>query len=119
MFTTKARKLAAMLGLAIVGLAVAVPAAQAGEAHQTRAAAATYLFSPGQKLWVVYNDSPLRVCPGEDCGIIVYMPATTSLNPGGGWVTSLVYQNADNAWCLIDWRNIDGWTGCWRLAVPV
>jgi hypothetical protein len=119
MFTVKTRqRAAAILGFAAVGLAIAAPAAQASIAREAHSPAGTYLFSPGQKLWVLYGNSPLRACPGTNCVIITEMPATTSLNPGGGWVTSLAYQNSSNAWCVIDYKNIGGWTGCWRLGVP-
>ena len=118
MFMMKAMKLAVTLGLAAAGLAVAAPAAQARVTPAAQVAAASTLFSPGEILWVLYGNSPLRVCPGDNCAVITYMPATTSLNPGGGWVTSEAYQNASNAWCVINYRNIIGWTGCWRLGIP-
>jgi hypothetical protein len=117
MFTMKAWRLMMMLGLAAAAIAVAAPTAQANVTPAVRVPAAS-LFSPGEKLWVVYNNSPLRTCPSTSCGIIAYMPATTSLNPGGGWVTSLAYQNSSDAWCVINWRGDGGYTGCWRLAIP-
>lgn len=74
-------------------------------------------FYVGEALWVLYNNSPLRWCPSTNCGVIAYMPATTSLNPGGGWVT-LVFPPT-NGWCEVNWRNDIGYTGCWRLGVSV
>jgi hypothetical protein len=126
MFTMKTRKLAATLGLtafalaASSGLGIAAPAAHASAAAAGQCnpefnfECAT--FSSGQHLRVLYGNSPLRGCPDTNCGAITYMPATTSYNPGGGWVTSEANQNASNAWCIINYRGITGWTGCWRLS---
>jgi hypothetical protein len=117
MFTMKAWRLTMPLVFAAAALAVAVPTAQASVTPAVRVPAA-FLFSPGEKLVVLYNNSPLRTCPSTSCGVIAYMPATTSLNPGGGWVTSLSYQSSSNPWCVINWRGDGGYTGCWRLGIP-
>ena len=124
MFTTKARTITAKLSLtavslAVAGLGIAAPAAQAST---TPAGGCEFniecpvTFSSGQHLRVLYGNSPLRACHATSCRVIAYMPATKSLKPGGGWVTSKANQNAGNAWCIIDYRGITGWTGCGRLS---
>jgi hypothetical protein len=104
----------------VPGTASAAPQPQAHAAPAARCGEFDFecpvYFSNGQKLWVLYGNSPLRGCASTSCAPITYMPATTSLNPGGGWVTSEAYQNADNPWCLINYRSTEAWTGCWRLS---
>ena len=47
------------------------------------------------------------------------MPATTSWNAGGGWATWWYDASLGGPdypqWCYIDWKNVWGYTGCWRL----
>jgi hypothetical protein len=113
----KIKRLAVALSLVAVGLAITVPTAQASAVPAAQCGEFNCLyFTQGQVLWDLYNNSPLRACPATNCAVITYMPATTSLNPGGGWVTSEAYQNEGNPWCIINYRGISGWTGCWRLA---
>ena len=128
MFSTKTRKLAATLTLTAATLAAASLGIAAPAAHASAPSVGQCSpefdpgcnpnpnFSSGEHLWVLYGNSPLRGCPSTNCGPITYMPATTSLNPGGGWVTSEANQNASAAWCIINYRGITGWTGCWRLS---
>jgi hypothetical protein len=78
------------------------------------ASAGTPSFTAGEKSSVIYNNSPLRTCADTSCTVLAYMPKTTSLQPGGGYVTFAKDQSGPN-WCEINWRNIIGWTGCWRL----
>jgi hypothetical protein len=109
----KRRKLAA-LGLAVTSLAVVAPAVSAS----------AYTFGAGQHLEVLYNNSPLRSCNADFCLVMLWMPATTSMGPGGGWVTSEQNQSASNPYCLINYRGTIGWarllatrsTGNHRLA---
>lgn len=77
-------------------------------------AGASPLFWQGEKTMVMYNNSPLRTCASTGCGVLAYMPASTSLQPGGGYATFAKNQSGPN-WCEINWRGIIGWTGCWRL----
>jgi hypothetical protein len=77
-------------------------------------ASAGPLFTAGEKAAVMYANSPLRTCGDTSCTILVYMPKTTSLQPGGGYVTFAKDQSGPN-WCEINWRGTIGWTGCWRL----
>jgi hypothetical protein len=61
--------------------------------------------------------NPLRNCPLTSCTVIAWMPASTGFNPGQGWVTSVIDQPWLRAsWCEINWKQVIGWTGCWRLA---
>jgi hypothetical protein len=123
---TKKRKLAAAIGLAAAGLAAAILGIVAPAAHASATSAAhcdpefnfecSVTFSAGEHLRVLHGDSPLRGCSSTSCAPIAYMPATTSLNRGGGWVTSKATQSSDGAWCSINYRGVDGWTGCWRLS---
>lgn len=87
-------------GLIVAGLAAA-PASAGG-----------WLFTAGEKAAVLYNNS--RSCADTSCTVLAYMPQTTSLNPGGGYVTFAKDQSGPN-WCEINWRGTVGWTGCWRL----
>jgi hypothetical protein len=126
MSITKKRKFAAAVGLAAAGLAaaglgIAVPAAQASATPAAQCNPefdfeCQVTFSAGEPLWVLYGNSPIRGCASTSCAPITYMPATTSLNPGGGWVTSEASQSSGKAWCHINYHGIDGWTGCWRLS---
>jgi hypothetical protein len=125
MFTTKTRKLAATLGLTAATLAAGSLGIAAPAAHATPAAASQCdpefdfecrIFISGEHLRVLYGHSPLRGCPDTSCRVITYMPATKNRNHGGRRVTSKANQNAGNAWCIINYRGITGWTGCWRLS---
>ena len=78
----------------------------------------------GEKMWIVYPNSPLRNCPQTDCTVMAWMPVSTSSNPGGGYVTSVINQPwavglGYAPWCEINWKGIVGWTGCWRLGPPL
>jgi hypothetical protein len=95
---------------------IAGTGAKASGIPVTQPAAASGYYV-GEALWVLYDHSPLRWCPSTSCGVIAYMPATTSLGPGGGWAT-LVFPPV-NGWCEVNWRNDIGYTGCWRLGVLV
>lgn len=77
-------------------------------------ASAGPLFTAGEKAAVMYANSPLRTCADTSCTVLAYMPVTTSLQPGGGYVTFAKDQSGPN-WCEINWRGVIGWTGCWRL----
>ena len=74
----------------------------------------------GEALLVVDAPAPLRSCPSTSCGVIVWMPASKGLYPGGGWVT-LTWDGSSlpGDWCEVNWRGDIGWTGCWRLAILV
>jgi hypothetical protein len=78
------------------------------------ASAGTPLFHAGEKSAVMYANSPLRSCGNTSCTVLAHMPRTTSLQPGGGYVTFAKNQSGPN-WCEINWRGTIGWTGCWRL----
>jgi hypothetical protein len=71
-------------------------------------------YGVAEKTSVIYANSPLRACADTSCTVLAYMPKTTSLQPGGGYVTFAKDQSGPN-WCEINWRNVIGWTGCWRL----
>jgi hypothetical protein len=115
MVKAKAKRVAITLGLTAACLAGAVPAAQASVNFAAQPAAPGLYV--GEALWVLYNNSPLRYSPCDTCKVEVYMPATKSLGPGGGWVT-LEWPDT-NGWCEVNWRGNIGWTGCWRLGVLV
>jgi hypothetical protein len=104
------RRFIATFSLAVsLAIAALVPQAQA-------AFAAYQLMWYGEVVLIAYSDSPLRSCPSQGCTVIANMPASRGSGPGQGWATSLQNQNWYGAWCLINWRNITGYTGCWRLA---
>ncbi len=77
-------------------------------------ASAGPVFTQGEETAIMYDNSPLRTCDSTNCAVIVYMPKTTSLQPGGGYATFAKDQSGPN-WCEINWKGIVGWTGCWRL----
>jgi hypothetical protein len=122
MCMTKTRALAATLSLAAVGFASISFEAVAPAAYASPFAAAQcnpefnfecpVMFASGERLRVLHNKTPLRTCARTSCAVKVYMPATKSLKPGGGWVTSEKKQSSGNAWCYIEYRTIKGWTGC-------
>jgi hypothetical protein len=129
MFRSKAAKLAAAGFAALSLFAVAVPAAQA-QVHSSapvhaRSAArgpaspnAYYPLAAGEAMLVAYANSPLRSCPADSCSVIVYMPVSQGVYKGGGYVTSVIDQNWYNPYCEVNYKNIIGWVGCWRLALP-
>jgi hypothetical protein len=103
----------------IASLGVLAPAAgAAGRAKPPKAHAAT-LWTPGQKLLVLYNNSPLRSCAADNCLVQAYMPASTGFGAGQGWVTSEADQLDSAPWCLINWKGTTGYTGCWRLSATL
>jgi hypothetical protein len=100
--------------MAKTGLAAGTLSLLAVGLAATPASAGTPLFTAGEKAAVMYANSPLRACGDTSCTILAYMPQTTSLQPGGGYVTFAKDQSGPN-WCEINWRGTIGWTGCWRL----
>ena len=75
----------------------------------------------GEKMCIVYPNSPLRNCPQTDCTVMAWMPVSTSSNSGGGYVTSVISRPwavglGSAPWCEINWKGIVGWTGCGGLA---
>lgn len=136
MFAMKKRNLAATFaltaaGVTAAGLAIATPAAQASTARANAVSASRCQpsqfsfecgspgpqnFRHGEHLWALHKNSPLRDCASTSCRVIAHMPATRNLRPGGGWVTSKANQNANAAWCVINYRGTTDWTGCWRLS---
>lgn len=133
MFAMKKRNLAASFALTAAsvtaaGLTIATPAAQASTVRASAVSPSQCVpdqfsfecesyFSAGEHLQVLYGNSPLRDCASTRCRVITYMPATRNFRRGGGWVTSEAHQNPNGAWCVINYRNTIGWTGCWRLSV--
>ncbi len=75
-------------------------------------------LAPGEALLVNYNSSPLRTCAANGCSVIVYMPKSQGVWPGGGYVTSVIEQNYYNPYCEVNYKGTIGWAGCWRLALP-
>lgn len=109
-----AKRLGAMA--AAVALAVPLVAIAAPEAS----ALPSGWIAAGSKIGVIYANSPLRNSPQDDGTVLARMPVTTSYNPGGGYVTSVVNQPwavglGYAPWCEVNWKGIVGWTGCWRL----
>jgi hypothetical protein len=108
----RVRRVGAAVGVAAIALASPFTAASP--------ASATDSLYRGEALLVIYNNSPLRWCPGTNCAVMAWMPASTGYGPGGGWVT-LTWDGSSlpGDWCEVNWRGDIGWTGCWRLAVLV
>lgn len=97
----------AMAGMALASLGTAAGTANADE----------YMGYAGEKAWVIDNNAPLRTCESTTCGVIAYMPETTSEGPGGGYVTFVENQTSPN-WCKINWKGYVGWAGCPHLGEP-
>lgn len=114
MSTMRLRILAAAIALVATVFATSVTSAGASPS-----APPGWMYA-GQKALVgvgITGLNPLRNAPCDNCTVEAWMPASTGVNPGQGYVTSVIAQPwAGAPWCEINWKGLVGWTGCWRLA---